>query len=96
MDRTEPMFMWFNLNCIDVMPILSKGLPGLFFVLMSYMLKDELGYYVIVDSYVRECASKQLDVDSNYVNQVLTELVQLGILQQFDTDCYRVSGQLFS
>ena len=91
----ENTFVYINSRCVDELPMLKQGLPGLFFALMPYFAENADGYCVMVNKSRREQLASQLGISYGRVEHILTELVKSGVLSRTHTCCYQVNSSLF-
>ena len=94
MDRVEFGFIWFNPNCIDVLPMLSNGLPGLFFAMLPYVEQTAEGCCLTLDKYIKSQLANQLELSESRIDHVIADLVKADVLQRINRGTYRINNQL--
>lgn len=90
----EKSFVYMNSRCVDELPMLKQGLPGLFFAMLPYVEQTAEGCCLTLDKYVKARLANQLELSESRIDHVIADLVKADVLQRINRGTYRINNQL--
>lgn len=93
----DPSYVKWYTDCLDDVPALQNGLPGLFFALMPYIKyadadDDFGGMYVIIDKCLKMRIASKLNISFSRVEHTIQEMTKSNILKRVCTGRYQVNA----
>lgn len=93
----DPSYVKWYTDCLDDVPALQNGLPGLFFALLPYIKyadadDDFGGMYVIIDKCLKMRIAAKLNISFSRVEHTIQEMTKSHILKRVCTGRYQVNA----